>query len=118
MVVHSSHAMTTHAGLKLHFCTCCGSYGSFRSNYLKEPCVEALRFSGRHALRPKSLDKHPGTFLKAHLQRRGPKKSLDKENLGGGGIVDGLNLVRKDLFSSIREVGVEMDIMMDNAGIG
>ena len=35
--------------------------------------------------------------------------NLVKENLGGVGIVDGLNLVRKDLFSSIREVGVEMD---------
>ena len=44
--------------------------------------------------------------------------NLVKENLGGVGIVDGLNLVRKDLFSSIREVGVEMDIVVDNAGIG
>ena len=44
--------------------------------------------------------------------------NLVEENLGGVGVVDGLNLVRKDLFSAIREIGVEMDIMVDNAGIG
>ena len=44
--------------------------------------------------------------------------NLVKENLGGVGIVDSLNLVRKDLFASIREFGVEMDVVVDNAGIG
>ena len=69
MVVHGSHAMATHAGLRIHFCTACGSYGSFRSNYLKEPCIQQLRYSGKHALRLIVLGKHPGVFLKAHLQK-------------------------------------------------
>ena len=78
MVVHGTHAMATHNRLGIHFCTSCGSYCSFRSNYLKEPCVQSLRFSGRHALRLIALGKHPGTFLRAHLARKGPKRPSDK----------------------------------------
>ena len=44
--------------------------------------------------------------------------NLVEENLGGVGVVDGFNLVGKDLFTSVREVGVEVDIVVDNAGVG
>ena len=44
--------------------------------------------------------------------------NLVKESLRRIGIVDGLNLVRKDLFASGWEVSVNLDIVMDNAGVG
>ena len=44
--------------------------------------------------------------------------NLVKENMGGVGVVDGLNLVGKDLSASVRGVGVEVDIVVDNAGVG
>ena len=44
--------------------------------------------------------------------------NLVKENLGGVGVVDGFNLVRKDLFAFIWEISVEVDVVMDNAGVG
>ena len=44
--------------------------------------------------------------------------NLVKETLGRIKIVDGLNLVRKDLFASGREVSVEVNIVVDNAGVG
>ena len=44
--------------------------------------------------------------------------NLVKENFGRIRIVDGLNLVRKDLFDSGREVSVEMNIVVDHAGVG
>ncbi len=44
--------------------------------------------------------------------------NLVGKNLGGVGVVDGFNLVGKDLFTSVREVGVEVDIVVDSAGVG
>ena len=44
--------------------------------------------------------------------------NLVKESLRMIKIVAGLNLVRKDLFASGREVSVEVNIAVDNAGVG
>ena len=44
--------------------------------------------------------------------------NLVEENLGGVGFVDGFNLVGKDLFTSVREIGVQVDIVVDDAGVG
>ena len=44
--------------------------------------------------------------------------NLIKENLRRVGIVDSLNLVRKDLLASGWEVGVEVNIVVDHAGVG
>ena len=73
VVLHDSHVMATHVGLHLHFCTSCGVHGTRRRNYLREPCAEMLRPSGREALRLISLGKHPNSYLKASLVRRRSK---------------------------------------------
>ena len=44
--------------------------------------------------------------------------NLVEKDLGGVGVVDGFDLVGKDLFASVREVGVEVNIVVDNAGVG
>ena len=44
--------------------------------------------------------------------------NLVKESLRRIRIVDGLNLVRKDLLASGWEVSVEVNIVVDNAGVG
>ena len=44
--------------------------------------------------------------------------NLVKESLRRIRIVDGLNLVREDLFASGWEVSVEVNIVVDNAGVG
>ena len=44
--------------------------------------------------------------------------NLIEENLRGVRVVDGFDLIGKDLFASVREVGVEVDIVVDNAGVG
>ena len=44
--------------------------------------------------------------------------NLVKESLRGVRVVDGLNLVREDLFASGWEVSVEVNVVVDNAGVG
>ena len=44
--------------------------------------------------------------------------NLVEENLGGVGVVDGFNMVGKDLFAAAWEVDVEVDVVMDDAGVG
>ena len=44
--------------------------------------------------------------------------NLVEKDLGGVGVVDGFNLVGKDLFASVWEVSVEVDVVMGNAGVG
>ena len=44
--------------------------------------------------------------------------NLVEKNLGGVGVDDGFDLVGKDLFASVWEVSVEVDVVMDNAGVG
>ena len=70
VVVHGSHTMATHLGLRTHFCIACGAHGTLRSNYLREPGAQMLRPSGKEALRLIALGKHPGTYLNAPLVKR------------------------------------------------
>ena len=44
--------------------------------------------------------------------------NLIKEDLRGVGIVDSMNLVKKDLLASGWEVGVEVNVVVNNAGGG
>ena len=44
--------------------------------------------------------------------------NLVEENLGGVWVVDGLNLIGKNLLAAVWEVNVEVDVMMDDAGVG
>ena len=44
--------------------------------------------------------------------------NLVEKNLAGVGVVDSFNLVGKDLFAPVWEISVEVDIVMDNAGVG
>ena len=44
--------------------------------------------------------------------------NLVEENLGGVGVVDGFKMIGKNLLAAAWEVDVEVDVMMDDAGVG
>ena len=44
--------------------------------------------------------------------------NLVEENLGGVGVVDGFNMIGKNLLAAAWEVDVEVDVVMDDAGVG
>ena len=44
--------------------------------------------------------------------------NLVEENLGGVGVVDGFNMIWKNLLAAVWEVDVEVDVVMDDAGVG
>ena len=44
--------------------------------------------------------------------------NLVEKNLAGVGAIDGFNLVGKDLIAFVREISVEVDVVMNNAGVG
>ena len=68
--VHSSHAMATHSGLALHFCTFCGAYGSLRSYNLGLPCPPIPTKAGREVLRLIGLGIQPRIHHDSHLERK------------------------------------------------
>ncbi len=49
---------------------------------------------------------------------RGGRLDLVKEHVCGLRVVDVANAIRCDLFASVWEVSVEVDVVMDNAGVG
>ena len=44
--------------------------------------------------------------------------NLVEENLSGVRVVDGFNMIGKNLLAAAWEVDVEVDVMMDDAGVG
>ena len=44
--------------------------------------------------------------------------NLVEKNLSGVRVVDDFNLAGKDLFAPVWEISVEVDVVMDNAGVG
>ena len=43
---------------------------------------------------------------------------LVEKNLSAVGVVDGLDLIRKNLFAAAWEINVKVNIMVDDAGVG
>ena len=78
--VHRSHKVATHFGLRIHFCTRCGSYGqpSGKSVGLAKTCVAPTR-QGRQALNNILKGKWPAYIGKDVLERvpKLPKDLMD-----------------------------------------
>ena len=74
--MHKSHKVATHFGLKIHFCTRCGSYGqpSGKSVGLAKTCVAPTR-QGRQALNNIVKGKWPAYISKSVVKV--PKLPID-----------------------------------------